>query len=460
MKHSILVGIGGCGVKCVEAAIHLASSQPYNHTIYPIIIDQDKANGNIERLKNVIESYLRLNESIKSEEVKWPFSNKIIKYDEFLPSAPVDENLTFAAAIGEPSLQNDERSIINALYTPNQLSDYILNQGFKKRAHMGALLFEEFILKEKNKDINQKGLKYLCNQLKTLPDVEISIFASLFGGTGISGFSIIGKFFKENLQNKNLRLILLTPYFALKSGESENEDASLVKSDSDMVATRIALEIYGQEIENIFDKIFLIGSDLNHVTDEEPSNKFVPYGKEQVNKAHLFELIAASTIFSDFENINYDDKIFEFTLSTADTKLPIEIGGSKISLEKFFNIININYQNFKVLVKFSNLLNVIDKNNLINNSGWVKRQPWINKDEISTLLEWGRRYFEWLNEMKSWKSFKLNFKSFIKDKKDKKDKDKDNDNDAFKFNSLLSIYLHKNKNNLASILKTIENLKL
>ena len=459
MKHSVLVGIGGCGVKCVEAAIHLASSQPYDHTIYPIVIDQDKANGNIERLKNVLDSYLKLNNSIKNEEIRWPFSNKIKKYDEFLPSAPVDENLTFAAAIREPSLIDIERAIINSLYTPNQLSDYILNQGFKKRAHMGSLLFEEFIIKEKDKDISKKGLKYFCNQLSSLTNIEITIFASLFGGTGISGFNVVGRFFKENLSNANLRLILLSPYFTLNPDESTNEDASLVKSDSDMVATRIALEIYGEEIKKIFDKIFLLGSDLNHVTGEEPSNKFVPYGKEQLNKAHLFELIAASTIFNDFKNFSDDQIILDFTLPTVDANFPIEIGGPKISLEKFFNTININYQNFKILVNFSYLLNIIDKNNLINDKGWIVRQPWINPDEISTFLDWGRRYFEWIKEMKDWKSFKLNFESFFRDEKDRKGK-KDEDIYAYKFNSLLTINLYKNKNNLASILKTIENLKL
>lgn len=444
MKHSVLIGIGGCGTKCVEAAVHLASSQFNNHTIYPVIIDQDKTNGNIERLKNVINSYIKLHEAAKGVPRNWPFGNTIIKYDELLPIAPVDENLNFASAIGEPSMSEEEKAIVQALYTPNQMQDYILNQGFKKRAHMGSLLFEDFVENEKTKDFNEIGLNYLCNQIKSQPNLEITIFASLFGGTGISGFYNVGKYLKEKLPSADLRVVLLTPYFILKSNDTENEDASLVKSNSDMIATRIALEIYGPEIEKVFHKIFIIGSDLNHLGDETPSDKFTPYGKEQINKSHLFELIAASTIFADLN----ESGVLEFNLSTIKNNLPIQVGNSDISLEKFFSSINIDYSNIKKLLNFAHLLTIIDKEKLFNNESWRDRQPWINSSDQDTLLGWGLRYYQWFEEMKNWKLFSLDFEPMVKNIK------------PFKFNSLLTIYLYKNKNDLGSLLKTIELLKL
>lgn len=444
MKHSIIVGIGGCGTKCVEAAIHLASSQSNNHTIYPVIIDQDKVNGNIERLKNVINSYLKLNEASKGIPREWPFGNTLIKYDEMLPIAPVNENLNFASAINEPSMSLEEKSIIGSLYTSKQMQDYILNQGFKKRAHIGSLLFESFVEKEKNKDLNQIGLNFLSNQVKTQPEVDITIFASLFGGTGISGFYNVGKYFKEKIPNSDLRVVLLTPYFILKSNETENEDAALVKSNSDMIATRIALEIYGSEIEKVFNKIFILGSDLNNLGDETPSEKYTPYGKEQVNKSHLFELIAASTVFNSIG----EDGVLEFNLPTNKNKLPLQIGNTDLSIEQFFDSININYNNIRKLLNFAHLLYVIYRDNLLDNPSWKKRQPWIGDYSQDTLLGWGIRYFKWFEEMKNWKLFSLDFDPIVKNV------------DPFKFNSLLTIYLHNNNNELKSILKTIEELKL
>ncbi len=444
MKHSVLIGIGGCGTKCVEAAIHLASSQLNHHTIYPVIIDQDKSNGNIERLKNVINSYIKMHEAAKGVPRNWPFGNTVFKYDELLPIAPVDENLNFASAIGEPSMSAEEKAIVNALYTPNQMQDYILNQGFKKRAHMGSLLFEDFVEKEKSKDFNEIGLNYLCNQIKSLQNLEITIFASLFGGTGISGFYNIGRYLKTKLPNSDLRVVLLTPYFILKSTDTENEDASLVKSNSDMIATRIALEIYGPEIEKVFNKIFIIGSDLDHLGEETPSDKFTPYGKEQLNKSHLFELIAAATIFN---NLN-ENGVLEFNLPTIKNDLPVQIGNSDISLKQFFSSLNIEYNNLKILLNFAHLLNVIDKEKLFNNEKWKIRQPWINSSDQDTLLGWGLRYYKWFEEMKNWKVFSFDFEPMIKDI------------NPFKLNSLLTIHLYNNKNDLGSLLKTIEQLKL
>ncbi|MCX7612529.1 MAG: hypothetical protein N2043_13180 [Ignavibacterium sp.] len=445
MKQSVLIGIGGCGTKCVEAAIHLAASQKLNNFIYPIIIDQDKANGNIERLKNVINSYLKLNEASKGIPRDWPFSNIIKKYDELLPIAPVNENLNFASAIGEPSMSKEEQKLVGALFTPNQLSDYVLNQGFKKRAHMGSLLFEDFINREKNKDLNEEGLNKICNELKASTNVEVTIFASLFGGTGISGFNNIGKYFKEKLSNAQLRVVLLTPYFSLNSHESSNEDAALVKSDSDMVATRIALEIYGSEIKKVFNKIMIIGSDLKHVGDEKPSENYVPYGRNQVNKAHVFELIAASSIFNELQQ---KDGVLEFNINTTREKLPVTIGSHEVPLNEFFESIGIDLNNLKKLLNFSRLLSLMHEENLLQNESWSKRQPWINRGDQDTLINWGVRYFNWFKEMKNWKLINLDYESII------------NKYDPYKFNSKLTIYLHKNKNDLGSLLKTIEILKM
>lgn len=66
MSNLIAIGVGGTGAKLVEALIHLSASGHSPDTIYPILIDQDLHNGNVQRTKKVIQQYKILNELINS----------------------------------------------------------------------------------------------------------------------------------------------------------------------------------------------------------------------------------------------------------------------------------------------------------------------------------------------------------------------------------------------------------
>ncbi len=439
MPIKILIGIGGTGAKCIEAAAHLAVSEPYKYTIYPIVIDQDKINGNILRLKEVIKAYRVLSNKGIGISRDWPFINTIEFYDELLPIAPVNDDITFAAAIGEPSMEEDEKELINALYTRRQLTDTIMNQGFKKRAHLGSILFERFIEVERRKSPNEFGLNFIINRVRNEMDVSVYIYASLFGGTGISGFVNVGKFFKRHLETAEINVVLFSPYFKISSNDRDNPDATLVKSDKDMLATRISLEIYGNEIQKVFDKVFLIGSDLETLGDEIVSEKPNFYGAEQQNKAHLFEMIAGSLIFN---KIN-DKGTFNFFLPVKKDNPPVTIGESEIiDWKNFLKTININETNLKICLDFANCLIEIKRNNLGNS--WIDRQPWIKKDELQKLLDWGERYYNWFEDMVKWKIFNITLKGLI--------------TDPYKFSAKLSSYLYDNENELKNIFKTLEIL--
>lgn len=439
MPTKILVGIGGTGAKCIEAAVHLAVSEPSNYTIYPIVIDQDKINGNILRLKEVIKAYKTLSNKGSGISRDWPFNNTIEFYDELLPIAPVNEDITFAAAIGEPSMVDDEKELINSLYTRSQLTDTIMNQGFKKRAHMGSILFEKFIEIERRKEQNDPGFNFIINRVRNEMYVSVFIYASLFGGTGISGFVNVGKFFKRYLETAEINVVLFSPYFKINSNDRENPDATLVKSDKDMLATRIALEIYGDEIQKVFDKIFLIGSDLETLGDEIVSETPNFYGAEQKNKAHLFEMIAGSLTFN---NIN-ENGVFNFFLPVRKDNPPVTIGTSEIiDWKKFFETINIKERNLRLCLDLANCLTEIKRSDL--GDSWIDRQPWIKKDELQKLTDWGERYFTWFDDMVKWKVFNVSMKDLL--------------SNPYKFSAKLSSYLYDNQNELKNLFKTLEIL--
>lgn len=442
MPHNIiLVGIGGTGSKSVESAIHWASVGN-DLNIYPIIIDQDKENGNIQRLEKVINAYKILYELNNSINDKF-FANKIEKLGDLLPIAPINEDINFKSAIEQSNMHNDEQFVLDALYTNNQLLDSIKNQGFKKRAHMGSLLFERFINDQEKLTGSGKGLKSLIEKLKS-ENNNVFIFASLFGGTGLSGFTNLGNFFKNNLPNSIINVVLYTPYFKIKEGKvEENPDAAIVKSDYDMLATKIALMIYRDKIFEIFDRIFLIGSDLKSLGEDYPTSQPFYYGKNQENKSHLFEFIVGSIIHNkEFlkheQNKKGINELYNFVIDSKDSP-PISVGGDLFRYIKLDNGIR---DSFFQLINFAKLLCEAEKFNI----DWWERQPWCKMEDRSHLINWAKLFYEkWYLEMSKWDKFK-----FILE-----------DNylvDTFKMSKYLSNKLGKYLPNLSNILTALSKI--
>lgn len=53
-----LIAIGGTGMRCLEAFVHLCAAGLFdNHTIEILTLDTDQNNGNKDRVENLIELY-------------------------------------------------------------------------------------------------------------------------------------------------------------------------------------------------------------------------------------------------------------------------------------------------------------------------------------------------------------------------------------------------------------------
>lgn len=144
VEHLIAVGIGGSGAKCVEALMHLAVSGHAPSSIYPILIDQDTSNGNVDRCKSVIKSYSDLRNRIDGRQ-EWFFKSTVELQEKLLPLTPQDIKSNYRAAIGETMIKDETAlAIIQALFLKNQL-DEGLDFGYKKRAHMGSILFRQML---------------------------------------------------------------------------------------------------------------------------------------------------------------------------------------------------------------------------------------------------------------------------------------------------------------------------
>ncbi len=450
VEHAMVIGIGGTGAKCVEAVIHLAVSGHSPKNIYPILIDQDFNNGNVERCKNVIQSYNTLRELAKSSDREWFFTTSVDFSEKLLPLVPQISNQNFGAAIGLPSMTEAQQAVVKSLFLPFQLNEP-LDTGYKKRAHMGSILMQKMLEEQQSKQPNEKELKYFIEKIKKLHKPHLILFGSLFGGTGASGLIPIGKYLKREVSNAYIKGVFFTPYFMVGKSNEGNKNSNLVKSDADMQAVKIALEIYKNEIKNSFDSIYLIGSELDKLINEFPSKKDNYGGREQENPAHIFELIAA--LVTNESSTDNSNNSFSYVADTISKNVPLIFvlpnSNSNID-EKNKAILNLrNSERLMITHDFAYMLYKV-KNH--SEKAWWERQPWVNLKFKNELTNWANRYISWWNEMSNkewnghrWENFSISYTTVTKE---------------YKFSAFLSRYLKsKNPDDLSNIFYTVEKIE-
>lgn len=449
-EHVIAVGIGGTGAKCVEALAHLAVSGHAPQSIYPILIDQDSKNGNVRRCKNVLQAYSDLRKKTQGNR-NWFFKSTLDTYDKLLPLLPQEESKNYGAAIGLPSMGEYE-PIVSTLFLPSQLHES-LDSGYKKRAHMGSLLIQQMLDREDEKTDKDIGLKFIISKVKTIPNTKVIIYGSLFGGTGASGLVRVGKYFKDHLKDAVVKGVFLTPYFIVGESSEEDKDASLVKSDADMQAVKIALQIYRDEINSSFHNVYIIGSELSKL-DGECVTKEVKYGGEQqLNPSHVCELIAASIALSD--DVQSQDKIFSFIADTELVVTPLRFSINthypKTTQNEFNAVLSDLKLKSKRIVIARDFASMLYKVRTHDDEAWWGRQPWVDKNYKSDLLNWGIRHYEWWREMSPekwndhiWQKFSLQLNTQIKE---------------YYYTSLLSRHFKKSPSDLSNLFNTIDSLE-
>lgn len=451
-EHVIAVGIGGTGAKCIEALAHIAVSGHAPQSIYPILIDQDSKNGNVQRCKNVLQAYAHLYKNIQGNR-KWFFKSSIELWDELLPLKPQEKNKNYSAAIGLSSMNENESLVVKALFLPCQLNES-LDSGYKKRAHMGSLLVQQMLEFENKKSEKDIGLKFIISKVKNIANLQIIVYGSLFGGTGASGLVRVGKYFKNYLPNAKVKGVFLTPYFMIGKSSEDNNDSSLVKSDADMQAVKIALQIYKNEIADSFDKVYVLGSELSKLDSEYVTEEAKYGGEQQINPANVYEFIAALIAISNNPSTG-TDKIASFVAETEQKEISsfrfsVDPNYQKITHNEFNAVLSgLGLSTEKIIIAkdFANMLYKVKDH---NEKSWWRRQLWFDAEFKSDLLIWGIRHYEWWKEMSPemwenhlWKKFSLVL---------------DNQIEEYSFSSVISKHFPKSPTDLSNLFKTIDSL--
>ncbi len=405
-ENLIIVGVGGTGAKIVEAVTHLAASGNAPNKIFPILIDQDIVNGNVKQCRDIIKNYVKMYESTSKVDFdgKWAFTPQFeIVDDSLLPLQPNNDQVSVRAALHLAEMTEMEQKVVNALYTNVQLEEY-LNHGYKKRAHLGSIFIEKLLKNE------IEGLNDVIQTVQQRPEVLILICGSMFGGTGASGLINIGRYFKERIPKGIIRSAILTPYFKVAAQHDINDTGSdLITSDFDMQLIKVAIEMHQNELARTFNQVYFLGSDIDEVSSDLPTDKAYSGGELQKNPAHIFELLAATSVL---EKPAGDSKYFKYLFPKIDGNQDQKDD----EVTNCFFKLNINEgeqdcfpdtlskTKMSLIRDFANMAAVVPW----EKEGWKKKQPWISDIGLEELRSWAERHNSWWTEMASdnWIKFK------------------------------------------------------
>jgi hypothetical protein len=266
-----LIGVGGTGSKCVESFLHLAACRLTPKEVWIGFVDQDKANGNLTRSKQLLSLYQKIYDFLhtgQNELGESPlFSAEITCAKESPVWFPIsDEKHNLFDLFNYPTMDSDEKMLFDSLFTKENQT-FELNVGFRARPSIGAAV----ILKQSSPEhAFWRDIFSSIEQLQKGRKVSIFLIASIFGGTGSAGIPNIARMIRRKISEqidekviKNSFRIggaLLLPYFSYPSKDIHGVTAF---SDTFLKNTQGALKYYNRlfNSEPTFNSLYFIGWD-------------------------------------------------------------------------------------------------------------------------------------------------------------------------------------------------------
>ena len=407
--------IGGTGSRVLKSlAFLLASGVKIKASkIIPIILDPDRANGDVNRTIEVLQKYQEIHRVCRKEGfVKNRFfvtpietlgdldsentgGQEQIKNRSFKFGIDGTKEGKFRDFIGFDQLQGPNAALVASLFSEKNLNAN-LNVGFKGNPHMGSVVLNKF---SESEDFRFFSSRFRDND-------RIFIVSSIFGGTGAAGFPMLVKNLREPrdeisngefIRNSKLGAITVLPYFGIAPDEQSEIDKGTFISK-----TKAALSYYTENISG--------NRSLNamYYIYDKPINDYPNNEGEaaQKNLAHVIELISSLAVI-DFMEIS-DGK-----LHTQDGKATSPIY-REFGLEGNPLVTNMTHfgrmskaQIFKPLVQyqyaseywFNNLKKFPTK------QPWVQGRPPFEDRFLSEefygkdLTPFNQRFREWIKEM-------------------------------------------------------------
>lgn len=338
MAKLYVFGIGGTGARVVKSlTMLLASGVRTNYDIVPILIDPDRAGGDLNRTVKILREYQLIQKEVKGFEQNHFFNNSISTLSEIIANRGGNSNVIDGFRFELDGVQNDRfkdfidysnldpnnKWLTSLLFSERNL-DSNLEIGFKGNPNIGSVVLNQFTKSE--------AFQAFADSFEK--DDRVFIISSIFGGTGAAGFPLLLKnirqgFVKDkfyaHLQNAVIGAITVQPYFKIKQ-----EDESEIDSHGFISKTKAALHYYFKNVtgNNTINALYYIG-DLAENTYENHEG-----GTDQRNDAHFIELISAMAIV-DFANT--DETYIRTTQGKSENAVYKEFGIKENSERIHFN---------------------------------------------------------------------------------------------------------------------------
>jgi hypothetical protein len=289
-----VIGIGGTGNKCLEAFLHCCAAGLGPADANIAIVDQDRANGNVFRLRDVLDVYRRLYRDLHSGRSSLGnsplFGTQIKAPDDPVWSPLPDLQVTLEAHFNRAGLRQEAQLLFDALFEERRERAQPLDEGFRGRPAVGAAAMYSAAAE------GEGFWSDLFEDLEAQGDdpVRIVVLASIFGGTGAAGFPSIARLIRNQAQRHEVPVqiggILLLPYFKFPD-PAQASGEHLTRADDFLHTTQQALLYYHDLLRarpGLFNHLYVIGAARPFTLPN-----LGPGSNNQKNEALLPELIAA-----------------------------------------------------------------------------------------------------------------------------------------------------------------------
>lgn len=302
MSKIYVFGIGGTGARVIRSlTMLLASGVKLGEnidTVIPVIIDQDRSNGDLTRTIAQLKTYKSLH-----DQLKFGRNSK----SEFFKTNIDDLNTSFRMQVADVAdkdfqsyikylnLDTRNKALVSLLFSKKNL-EARMDVGFKGNPNMGSVVLNNFSTEADN-DLGSILESFQSGD-------KIFIISSIFGGTGAAGFPLLLKTLRQAqssqlpsaalVANAPIGAITVLPYFGV-----QHDEDSEINMDSFMSKAKAALSYYRDNLNT--DVLYYISDKLSKNYDNHEGDS------AQRNNAHFVEMVAALSII-DFckNNVQHD----------------------------------------------------------------------------------------------------------------------------------------------------------
>ncbi|MCX6318984.1 MAG: hypothetical protein NTW29_17025 [Bacteroidetes bacterium] len=309
MSKLFIFGIGGTGSRVVKSLTFLlgAGVDIKATEIIPVIIDPDRANGDMNRTVDILKNYQRIR--IRSHSARSGFFKaKITTLNELVDNNQREkltspdfrfeldgvQNERFMDFIDYNNLDKANKALAGLLFSEENL-EADMEVGFKGNPNIGSVVLNQ--LKDSS------VFRHFASNFEE--NDRIFIISSIFGGTGAAGFPLILKNIRNApedmpnfafLRKAKVGAITILPYFGVTPDPNSKIDKATFISK-----TKAALNYYERNVSGnrSLNALYYIGDkDTKDYDNKEGA-------ADQRNDAHFVEVAAALSII-DFMNLHDD----------------------------------------------------------------------------------------------------------------------------------------------------------